>query len=290
MIVHRATDAADLDPKVRKAIIVALVWGRTPRGLNLLPRLALVQAMGAGVDRLLAPGVVPEAVPIARISSKHQAMAISEYVLLHVLRQHRMLQETLNWQRSRQWSAPHSLERAKRVIGVMGLGEIGRTVCGALAAIGFEVRGLSRSKKTLEGLKCFDSSELDEFLHGCQHLVCLLPLTRETEGVLNARTFERLSTGAFLINVGRGAHLVEADLIPALDSGDLGGATLDVMIDEPVPPDHAFWSDPRILLTGHTAAANSLGPDEIAPQIAENIKRVSAGFAPCCFVDRKKGY
>jgi glyoxylate/hydroxypyruvate reductase A len=290
IIVHRGLDAARLEKEIRGTIIAALVWGVTPKNLDLLPALTMVQGLGAGVDHLLEPDVVPPSVPIARVSNEFQAIGMAEYVVLHVLRQDRNLEAIYERRQSRQWGQGYLDHAGARTVGVMGLGNIAHRACNALSAVGFEVRGLSQTAREIEGITCFGTGRLDEFLDGCHHLVCLLPLTRATKGILNSRTFNRLANGSFLINAARGSHLVEADLIPALDSGRLGGATLDVLTNEPPRHDHPFWSDPRILLTGHSAIASALRPENIAPLIAENLYLVARGLQPRNLVDRQRGY
>jgi glyoxylate/hydroxypyruvate reductase A len=173
--------------------------------------------------------------------------------------------------------------------GVMGLGAIGSATALRLAANGFTTRGWARSAKALGGVTCFSGeATLPEFLSETQILVNLLPLTPQTENILDAKLFAMLPKGAFVINIGRGAHLVDADLLAALDSGHIAGATLDVFRPEPLPPGHPFWQHPRILMTPHVAGTGD--PDSAAQVVAENIRRAKSGEPLLNEVDRARGY
>jgi glyoxylate/hydroxypyruvate reductase A len=171
----------------------------------------------------------------------------------------------------------------------MGLGELGSAAARTLVAHGFQVLGWSRSPKALDGVVSYAGrSELHTFLHRTDILVCLLPLTADTIGILNAATFTELPHGAFVINVARGQHLVEDDLVQALDSGHLGGATLDVFHEEPLPPDSPLWTNPKVLVTPHAASYSV--PATAADGVAANIRRVLAGEPLLHQVDRARGY
>jgi glyoxylate/hydroxypyruvate reductase A len=171
----------------------------------------------------------------------------------------------------------------------MGLGELGATAARQLVAHGFQVLGWSRNPKAIEGVVSYAGrSELHSFLHRSDILVCLLPLTSDTEGILDAATFDELPHGACVINVARGRHLVEHDLVQALDSGHLAGATLDVFRVEPLPPDSPLWGHPKVLLTPHVASYSV--PASAADGVAANIRRILAGEPPLYRVDRAKGY
>jgi glyoxylate/hydroxypyruvate reductase A len=214
---------------------------------------------------------------------------MSEYVLLAVLRHHRELDRFERAQRAREWAYAFPPQAADRRVGIMGLGELGAAAARRLVANGFQVAGWSRSPKAIEGVVSYaGSSELHTFLHRTEILVCLLPLTAKTEGILDAATFDALPHGAFVINVARGRHLVERDLLAALDSGRLAGATVDVFREEPLPPESPLWSHPKVLVTPHVASYSV--PAIAAEGVAANIRRVLAGEPLLHQVDRAKGY
>jgi glyoxylate/hydroxypyruvate reductase A len=183
---------------------------------------------------------------------------------------------------------PGCLARDRRV-GVLGLGVLGAAAARALAALHFDVAGWSRSPKAIPGVACYNGpAGLPALLGRSEILVCLLPLTPETEGILGAATFDALPRGAQIINAARGGHLVEADLLAALDDGRLGGAVLDVFATEPLPPDHPFWHHPTITVTPHVAGMTRA--HSAATAIAANIRRIAAGQPPAPLVDRTRGY
>ena len=217
------------------------------------------------------------------------ARSMSEFVLAQVLKYHRRLDHFAAEQRAGRWSfALPEPPRATRV-GIMGLGELGRHAAGVLVGQGFTVRGWSRSPRELPGGTAFAGAEgLENFLGGTDVLVCLLPLTPATRGMLDARLLAGLPPGARLVNVGRGAHLVEADLLVALDDGRLAHATLDCFAEEPLPPGHPFWSHPRIDVTPHVAAFAD--PESAADEVAENLRRLRDGRPLRHLVDRAQGY
>ena len=174
-------------------------------------------------------------------------------------------------------------------IGIMGLGQLGADAAQKLSALGFKVAGWSRRPKDIAGVNSFNGqAELVEFLSGSQILICLLPLTAETTGILNRRTFEHLPPGAYVINVARGQHLNEKDLMAALDSGQLSGACLDVFEVEPLPPDHPFWRHPQIKVTPHISSLTF--SKAVAPQIIENYRRSQTGKPLLNAVDLERGY
>ena len=217
------------------AIDVALVWRPPPGELARYPNLRAILSLGAGIDGLLAQPGLPD-VPIARMVDPSLTRTMTEYVLLATLRHHRQFDRFEREQRSARWSFALPPQAADRRVGVMGLGVLGSAAAACLAAHGFAVAGWSREAKQLPGVESFAGrAGLAAFLARTEILICLLPLTRDTVGILDATTFAGLPRGACLINVARGAHLVEADLIAALDSGQLEGATLDVFGEEPLP-------------------------------------------------------
>jgi glyoxylate/hydroxypyruvate reductase A len=269
-------------------IDLALVW-RPPQGeLARYPNLRAILSLGAGIDGLLAQRGLPD-VPIARMVDPSLTRTMTEYVLLAVLRHHRQLDHYEREQRATRWSYAFPPQAADRRVGVMGLGVLGATAALTLANHGFPVAGWSRTAKQLPGIESFAGEQrLGHFLARTDILVCLLPLTRDTAGILNARTFAGLPRGAFLINVARGAHLVEADLIAALDSGQLAGATLDVFGEEPLPPGNPLWRHPKVLITPHVASYSL--PATGAEGVVENIRRARAGQTLLHQVDRARGY
>jgi glyoxylate/hydroxypyruvate reductase len=269
-------------------IDTALVWRPPPGELARYPNLKAILSLGAGIEGLIADPTLPN-VPIARMVDPSLARTMTEYVLLAVLRHHREFDTFERAQRSRRWAYRFPPQAADRRIGIMGLGELGTHAARALVARGFAVFGWSRTPKAIKGVTSYAGrSELHAFLHQADILVCLLPLTAETRGILDAPTFESLPHGAHVINVARGAHLVEPDLIAALDSGHLGGATLDVFQTEPLPPESPLWAHPEVLVTPHVASYSL--PATAADGVVENIRRARAGQPLRHQVDRARGY
>jgi glyoxylate/hydroxypyruvate reductase A len=268
----------------------ALAW-KPPAGvLARLPNLKAILSMGAGADHLFVDPTLPE-VPVTRVVDPYLTSGMSEYVLLHVLRYHRNQPALEIQQHQHVWDdRVRELRQAdERPVGVMGLGELGRDAASKLAALGFQIAGWSRTAKDIPGVACFDGPDgLAPFLARTEILVCLLPLTAETTDILNHDTLAQLPQGAYLINAARGAHVVDADLLDALASGQLTHATLDVFREEPLPADHPFWDHPQITVTPHNASITD--PRSVVRQVAENIRRFDAGEPPLYLVDRATGY
>lgn len=269
-------------------IDLALVWQPPPGELARYPNLRAILSLGAGIDGLLAQPGLPD-VPIARMVDPSLTRTMTEYVVLATLRHHRAFDRFEREQRAARWSFALPPQAADRRVGVMGLGVLGGAAAASLAGHGFPVAGWSRKAKQLPGIESFAGPDgLPAFLARTDILICLLPLTRDTAGILNAATFAGLPRGAYLINVARGAHLVEDDLIAALDAGQLAGATLDVFREEPLPSDSPLWRHPLILVTPHVASYAS--PWTAAEEVAENIRRARAGEPLLHLVDRDRGY
>jgi glyoxylate/hydroxypyruvate reductase A len=245
--------------------------------------------LGAGVERFLADSTIPAGVQIVKMAEPGLTQAMEHYVLWQVLNHHRRFWELEAAQRTARWIEQTYPAPWERKVGVMGLGALGEAVARMLQRFGFDTRGWSRSAKAIDGVAAFAGTDrLAEFLDGLEILVCLLPLTAETQGILNADLFRHLAPGAGLINVGRGAQLNEADLLTALDSGRLTAASLDVFAAEPLPAAHPFWRHPRIFVTPHLAA--DVDPESSAAAIKRQIDRCEAGQAPENVADRTRGY
>ena len=277
------------DVGVPEDIEFALVWNMPHGQLATFPNLRVIFSLGAGVDHLYADPALPKGVPICRLVDKYLTQRMTEYVTLHVLRYHRRQPELEALQRERKWDELWTPTAAERSVGIMGLGALGADAARALVALGFRVLGWSRTAKTLPGVESFHGSDgLGPFLAQSQILVCLLPLTPRTENILDRRLFALLPEGAVLINVARGRHLVEADLLAALDGGRLAYAALDVYRTEPLPPEHPFWRHPKIALSPHNASATD--PRTTAEVVAENVRRCRAGEPLLYRVNEAEGY
>ena len=267
----------------------ALVWRPEPGLLASLPNLKLILSLGAGVDHILCDPQLPRHVPIVRLVDPYLTDAMTEYVALQVLRLHRQDFEYSAQQKAAIWRELPQKNAGERPVGILGFGEIGQHAGRTLAGLGFPVAGWSRAEKTIAGFATYAGTMgLMRILAETEILVCLLPLTPQTEGILCARTFAALSAGAGLVNAGRGSHVVEEDLIPALDSGQLSAAVLDVFRDEPLPSDHPFWCHPRIVVTPHIAGITN--PATAAPVILDNIRRFETGLPLLNQVDPNRGY
>ncbi|WP_206954902.1 2-hydroxyacid dehydrogenase [Trinickia acidisoli] len=275
----------------------AIVW-RPPAEL-FAPRegLRAVFVLGAGVDALLAlerrePGTLPN-VPLVRLEDTGMAEQMAEYAVHTALRYMRRFDEYELAQRESAGNAPwQALEPHRREsfhVGVLGLGALGTHVAKTLASLGLPVRSYSRSTKTIDGVTAFSGrAELPAFLDGLKLLVNLLPSTPDTEGILNRDTFSLLAHGAYLVNLARGAHLVEHDLIDALDEGRLAAATLDVFAHEPLPAEHPFWRMPRVTITPHISALTLREP--AVEQITRKIEALARGERIGGIVDLLRGY
>ena len=267
----------------------ALVWKPEPGVLAGFPNLKLIQALGMGVDHIFCDPDLPAGVPVARLVDPDMVRQMSEYVIFAALRHHRRMDDYDANQRAGIWRGAGLRDTPEVRAGVLGLGEIGRDAARKLALLGFEVAGWSRTEKTLDGIESFHGAGgLIPFLARSDIVVCLLALTPETQGILDARAFAALPAGACVINLARGGHLVEADLLAALDRGHLAGAMLDVFETEPLPRGHPFWSHPKVHVTPHIAGLTN--PRTAAAQVVENIRRVQAGEAPRNLVDAARGY
>jgi glyoxylate/hydroxypyruvate reductase A len=289
-----AAEMPDLDvriwPDVGNAadIEIAAIAG-LPRGtLKTLPNLALIVSLTAGVDMLLADPDLPD-VPIARAAEPGGDAMIDEFALLHVLRHHRDLPALALAQQRGEWLRLKPKHAHERRVGIMGLGAIGLSVAGILARHGFDVAGWVRSPRAVEGVTIFHGREqLGAFLARSDIVVNLLPLTADTSGILNAEAFAQMPKDAAVINLGRGPHVNEADLIAALDGGHLAAATLDVFPVEPLPQESPLWRHPKVTVTPHVS--RRIYPEKLAPRVCEAIRRWRAGDALPFAVDRRRGY
>lgn len=255
--------------------IDTVVCWQPPAGLLArMPRLQLVQSIGAGTDHITRDPALPD-VPVCRIVDPDMAAGMNAYVAWAVVHGQRHMGRYLDNQRRSAWEEAPIVPPGRHRVGIAGLGVLGQSAARALAAIGYAVRGWSRSPKQglPAGIEAFHGDAgRAAFLAGCDTLVCLLPLNDGTRGILNADLFAQLPHGARLVNAGRGAHLVQADLLAALDSGQLVSAVLDAFIEEPLPSTHPFWQHPRITVTPHIATRT--GPEAIARQTHDNLARL----------------
>jgi glyoxylate/hydroxypyruvate reductase A len=285
-LLERALPRDKLFLEPRPDIEVALVAAPPPGTFGKLPQLKLVQSLWMGVEKLLEDTELPRDVPFARMVDPGMVAAMSETVLAHVLDWHRHHWLYRLWQREKKWKRRGQFMAQDRTVGLLGLGELGADAAAKLRALGFKVCGWSRRPKSIAGVHC--STDLGEILQMSDAIVCLLPLTAQTRGLLNAAAFAQMPEGGCVINVARGAHLVVADLLAALDTRHLAHAYLDVFDEEPLPADSPLWSHPGVTVTPHIAALTE--PRTAVPSIVENIERVRRGEAPLHLVDRTAGY
>ena len=274
-------------------IAYACGW-RAPHGLfRQFPRLKMIFNLGAGVDHLLADPALPE-VPVARAVHPDLTMRMTEYVVLHVLLHHRRQRLYDQQQRARIWRGHDQPAASEVAVGIMGVGEIGADSAQVLQRIGFQVAGWSRTARMLPGIESFHGADsLGAFLARTEILVCLLPHTPATEGILNLSLLRQLKRdgllgGAFLVNAGRGGLQVNEDIVTALDEGALTGASLDVFPAEPLPAESPLWDHPKIVITPHNAG--DLAPHQLVAGVFRQIDRVESGLAPVNLVDRTRGY
>jgi glyoxylate/hydroxypyruvate reductase len=271
----------------------AAVWKPVPGELAGFPNLKVIFNLGAGVDALMADKTLP-GVPLVRVAVDDLTDRMAEYVALHALMHHRQEPYLRESQRQKRWAPKHQWPAGAISVGIMGLGVLGTNAAEVLKRIGFRVSGWSRSERKVDGVQCFHGdSGLEAFLRQTDILVCLLPLTSGTRHILNRDVFAKLNRTSPLgapvvINAGRGGLQNEADILACLDDGTLGGASLDVFSEEPLPADSPFWTHPKVVLTPHNAADTD--PDAISRYVAQQIERFEAGGALDNVVDRGRGY
>ena len=288
----RLDDARDEpEPPDPASITDVVVWLPPAGFFDGLASLRRVHALSAGVDHLLEHPGLPAGATVLRLEDAGMAVPMAEYVLYGVLRAHRRCVELERAAREGRWE--HEIEvppAARFEVGILGAGVLARAVAERLVLNGYPTSCWSRSPRDLPADVVARSGEdgLATLLGTARALVCLLPLTDDTRGILDAALFGRLPRGAFLINPARGGHLVEEDLLAALDEGRLSGALLDVFAEEPLPPEHPFRGDPRIAITPHVAAPSQIA--ESVERVAANLEAVGRGETPAGVVDRTRGY
>ncbi|WP_067734227.1 2-hydroxyacid dehydrogenase [Novosphingobium naphthalenivorans] len=265
-----------------------VAWTPPADLITALPNLEVLFSVGAGIDQLNLDAV-PDHVRVVRMVDPGIIEGMAEYVVMATLALHRDMPFFLAEQRAGRWSFRAPPMPSARRVGVMGLGELGRAALDALMPLGFRLSGWSRSAKAIDGVECFAGAEgLEPFLASADILVCLLPLTEDTRGILCRETFAKMPRGAMLINAARGGHLVSADLIKALDSGQLSAAMLDVSDPEPLPEGHPFYAHPAVFLTPHVAAVTRA--ESAGLVLIDNLGRLAEGAPLVGEVDRTRGY
>jgi glyoxylate/hydroxypyruvate reductase A len=285
-LLQQALPKDRISVSIQNPVDVALVATPPAGTLDKLKGVKLIQSLWMGVEKLLADPEYPKGVPLARLIDPGMVAAMSETVLANVLDWHRhhyryrAQKAKVEWRRYKQYLA------SDRTIGILGLGELGIDAAKKLLALGFRVAGYSRRPKSVPGVQSF--TDLEAMLPLCNALVCLLPLTAQTRGIVNAKTLSLLRPHSCLINVARGPHVVNDDLLKALHSGHLGHAYLDVFDSEPLPKDSPLWKHPGVSITPHSAALTE--PRTAIAKIVENVERVRRGETPLHLVDFAAGY
>ena len=288
---HYIREMRRLDPRLEirewpdignpEDVDIAMVW-KMPHGeLAKFPNLKLIISMAAGVDHVLSDPDRPEGVPIVRVTDPYMARSMGHWFLMNILRLHR---ETAHYDKLRSqkiWPPEIAFDTDSVSVGILGLGYLGVHVAQMLKAVGLRVQGWSRTEKNLDGIHSFSGSAgLDHMLSTTNYLACLLPNTPATEGIMDLSVFNKMPRGSYVLNAGRGSQLVEPDLLDALNNVQIKGAALDVFETEPLPKDHPFWTDPRILLTPHHAAEVFL--PAAAKIFLKNIYNIRNIFYPLC--------
>ena len=267
---------------------VAVCWNSPPGVYAQMPKLRLVHSIAAGVDNVVAEQDVSQ-LPVCRVVDPMLAEGMLQFVLWGVLHFHRKLDQAMASQRIQEWKRPRQTPASSCRVGLMGMGELGGHIAKRLPLLGYPVSGWARTPREIPGVTMFSGEEsYDAFLAQTDVLVCLLPLTAQTRGILGERTFSALPKGAALIHVGRGEHLVEEDLIAALESGQLRGAVVDVFEEEPLPSHHPLWTTPGVVVTPHMATMATY--DVVVQQVVRNIAQMHDNAPLYNQVDMARGY
>ena len=268
-------------------VTTAVIWNHRPELFAKLPAVKLIASLGAGVDHILKDPLIPKGAQITRVISEHLSTPMSNYCLGAVLHYKKQFDKYLEDKSLKRWDQQFEPERDIRV-GILGLGVLGADLAGKLIQLGFPVSGLSQSRKSLPGVTSYVNDEMDDFLSAINLLICMLPATSSTKGILSSSLFNKMPMGSFLVNVARGHHQINADIFEALESGQLAGAFLDVFPEEPLPDESPLWTHTKVFITPHIAVVTKLAA--AVPQIAVNHRRVINGEPLTGLVDREKGY
>ncbi|NQW00881.1 MAG: glyoxylate/hydroxypyruvate reductase A [Rhodospirillales bacterium] len=277
----QAVDPATID--------YVLAWKPAPGIIKRFPNLKAILSLGAGIDGITCDPELPIDKPLVHLVDRSLTQGMVQFALYWVLHFHRQMGTYQKFAEARTWRQLPQAEVDACRVGILGFGELGQAVGSALAAQHFDVAGWSRSPKQIAGITSYAGAEaLPGFLGRSDMLICLLPLTPETEGIIDAALLAALPRGAIVINLARGRHLVDADLLAALDSGHLSAAVLDVFYNEPLAAEHPFWAHEKVTVTPHIAALTS--PRSGADSVAANIERIERGETPLNLIDLARGY
>jgi glyoxylate/hydroxypyruvate reductase A len=278
-------------PKVKDSSTVNFVicWKPKNNVLSKFPNVKVIQSVGASIDHITNSQKISNSTIISRIVDKQLSIDMWEFLVAVVLSEIKNLPDYANQQKLKIWKQHQYQSIKNTTIAILGLGEIGGLVAENFANLGFKVKGWSSSKKEISNVHSFSGEhEFDDFLENSNFLINLLPLTKQTEGILNEKILQKLTTGTFLINVGRGEHLIDKDLIKLLDSSHLSGALLDVFHEEPLPKNHPFWTHPKIKITPHIASLTNV--ESVINQVIENYQRFINNQELLHTVSIQKGY
>ncbi|MFC4872000.1 2-hydroxyacid dehydrogenase [Negadavirga shengliensis] len=270
----------------RQSVEVVVLWQHPHGILDKFPNLRLICSMGSGVDHIVSDPSLPRHLPITRIVDPRLTFSMTNYVVMGILNFHRQIFRYIKDQQRKVWDM--SNPEIDITVGVLGVGELGGDVLDKVAGLGIKTVGYGNNPKTDFRHPYYYGHQLEEFLKSVNVIVCLLPLTQKTEGFLNIGFFKKCQKGSYLINVARGKHLVEEDLITALDEGYLEGAMLDVFHTEPLPESHPFWDHDRIMITPHIASITN--PSAAAPQIMTNYKNLKESKPLINPINQQQGY
>ena len=275
--------------KDKNKVNFALAWDHPKGVFKEFPSLKCISSMGAGVDHIMADPAIPEQIKIVRIIDPLLSQDLAEFALSLIMSYMRGLRKYFQLQNQKTWKKSMYKRIADLKVGIMGTGAIGNHVALFLQSCGFSVAGWGKNPGKHTKYKRFHGDDqMDEFLGEINILICLLPLTPETEGILDRNNLQKLPQGAYVINLGRGLHIIDKDLIEMLDSGHLSGASLDVFEHEPLPAEHPFWAHPVIQITPHVASLTT--PASVAPQIIENYRRAINNQPLLNLVNKEQGY
>ncbi len=267
----------------------AVTWRQPKHVLEQYPNLKAVSSLGAGVNHILEDETIPDELPVCRVVATSLTRQMQEYVLCTILNYQRNMFTYFRQKKQGIWEEHPNKNTDDMRIGIMGLGSLGKPIAEKMAEFGYPTSGWSNSDKSIPNVDTFaGQAQLSDFLKHTNVLVCLLPLTEQTRSILDLDVFKQMQHPGIVINVARGEHLVEEDLVYAMDKGWIKGACLDVFAEEPLPEKHAFWNRDDIMITPHISSITQ--PAEVADQLVENYKRLMSGMELLHKVDKEKGY